>query len=459
MRRIRQLSSKSCQSFTHPSACRLPSPNTLQHRPRFRLRQASLLLGLLSLLVGVSGCEKPTASTPSSEAAPVRATPTKLIAQGQILPWGGLVRLNGTPGDTVNSILVSVGDTVTAGQTLIEFSSATLRQSQLDSLKQQLKDAELQKAAAIERARLELSAARMQLNQASDQVQAASRRAESLALLGQQAEEARAALKRIESLAADPLTRSMISQLDIDKQRANVTASQLQVIQQRELGLQSESAAQWGEKLAKERVTGAESALRLAEQADPLSLIRMQITAAEQQLERARLISPIAGNVVAIDTRVGESVAQFPLIQVADLSRMGCVVEIYQTDAPHVRIGQQVQLRNIAFEQPLKGSIARIDRLVGYPQLRSMDPLAKVDYRTLPVMVEITPADSATAARWLQLQVEVEVALSDSAGLPNERVTAPQVSAAANSEGQTSVSPAALEPVSATATTQPDRGA
>jgi len=329
------------------------------------------------------------------------------------MPWGGLIRLNGTPGDSIDSILVAVGDTITAGQPLIEFHSASLRQSQLDSLKQQLADAELQKSAAVERAQLELNAARLQLDQALEQRQAVDRRAESLSLLKQQAEEAQAALRRIESVAADPLTRSMISQIEIDKQRASVTASQVQYIQQRELQLQSESAAEWGEKLAKERVTGAESALRLAQQSDPLSLIRTQIVAAEQQLERARLTSPIAGNVVSIDTRVGESVAQFPLIQVADLSRMACIVEIYQTDAPHVRVGQNVQLRNVAFDQPLKGHIARIDRLVGYPQLRSMDPLAKVDYRTLPVMVEIAAEDSVAAARWLQLQVEVEVALSE----------------------------------------------
>jgi HlyD family secretion protein len=100
-----------------------------------------------------------------------------------------------------------------------------------------------------------------------------------------------------------------------------------------------------------------------------------------------------------------------PLAQVADLSRMVCQVEIYQTDAPLVKIGQSALLASDAFEKPLRAKVTRIDRLVGYPQLRSTDPLAKVDYRTLPVLLEVEPEDAPTAARWLQLQVEVTISL------------------------------------------------
>ncbi len=94
---------------------------------------------------------------------------------------------------------------------------------------------------------------------------------------------------------------------------------------------------------------------------------------------------------------------------------MVCQVEIYQTDAPLVEVGQAAVLNSDAFKTPLRGKVARIDRLVGYPQLRATDPLAKTDYRTLPVQVEIDPQDAPVAAHWVQLQVEVTIPL-DGAG-------------------------------------------
>ncbi len=414
---IVQLRSNFCQKLL----------DAARHRNALR---SMALWGLATL----AGCNLGSAPKPIAD-APAKATSSKpefVVAQGQLVPYGGLIRLNGTPGDTIDRILVTVGDVVTKGQPLIEMRSIAFRQSQVEALKQQLAEAERQQAAAVERAEIELQAARMQVSQAREQAASTKRRESSLDLLKRQWEDAQEALERAEQLANDPLTKSMVSRLDIDRQRAAVTASQLQYEQQKESLTLGNESGQWAIKLAEEKLQGASKSLELAKQADPAAVVAAQLKAAEQQLESARIVSPIDGTVVSVDARSGESVAQFPLVQVADLSRIACQAEIYQTEARWVQLGQTAKIDNVAFEKPLSGKVSRIDRLVGYPQLRSADPLAKIDYRTLPVQIELSSEDVPIAARWLQLQVEATITLNAGDSIPEATSDVPSSEAAAS---------------------------
>ncbi len=198
-------------------------------------RQSTLLLPVLLLLLTTCTSCKPTETVPpASSGSKQSVRPKRIIAQGQIQPASGLIRLNGTPGDAVESIRVSLGQPVKAGDVLIVLRSYAARQSQVEMLKKQLNDAELQQMAAIERAEIELSAARMQLKQAEQQTSSVQNRRPSIDLLKQQWQDAQAALGRAEAISRDPLTKAMVSRLDIDKQRASVTAAQLQYQAQQE---------------------------------------------------------------------------------------------------------------------------------------------------------------------------------------------------------------------------------
>lgn len=365
------------------------------------------------LVIGCSAC-KPNPTSPQDKSAQQQSNdPPSIIAQGQIQPASGLIRLNGMPGDAVETISVVQGQTVKVGDVLITLRSYTSRKAQVEMLKQQLVDAQLQHTAAIERAEIELSAARMQLKQADQQATSIKNRRSSIELLKQQWQDAQAALGRIETISQDPLTKSMVSRLEIDKQRSTVTAAQLQYQSQQETLDQADLSAVSGKELAQEKVRAAEKSLDLAKRVDPASVLKAQIAAAEQQLALSQVVSPIDGTVVSLDARIGESIAQFPLLQVADLSRMVCQVEVDQIDARRAKVGEAAELKSKAFTGSLKGKVSRIERLVGFPQLRASDPLAKTDYRTLPILVEIDPSDAPIAAKWVQLQVEVTIPPKD----------------------------------------------
>ncbi len=52
------------------------------------------------------------------------------------------------------------------------------------------------------------------------------------------------------------------------------------------------------------------------------------------------------------------------------------------------------------------------------------DPLAKSDYRSLNVIIEIDASDAEAAAKWLQLQVDVEIDVADAERAPAQAATA-----------------------------------
>jgi HlyD family secretion protein len=88
---------------------------------------------------------------------------------------------------------------------------------------------------------------------------------------------------------------------------------------------------------------------------------------------------------------------------------MVCVAEVHESDRARLRIGQMASIRSAALSKPLVGKIERIDRLVGSPMMRDPNPLARTDYRAVPVRIRLEQADAAAAAELVQLQVDVEI--------------------------------------------------
>ena len=118
----------------------------------------------------------------------------------------------------------------------------------------------------------------------------------------------------------------------------------------------------------------------------------------------------------------GELIAQTPVLDIADLSRMSCVAEVYEADAKEIKVGQAVRLRSPAFTGKysdgnvgeaggIPGRVVRIGSMVASPGLTNRNPLAPSDRSIVEVDVEIDPKDQAAtteAASKVGLQVTVE---------------------------------------------------
>jgi multidrug resistance efflux pump len=93
----------------------------------------------------------------------------------------------------------------------------------------------------------------------------------------------------------------------------------------------------------------------------------------------------------------------------ADLSQMTCVAEVHEADVGLVRIGQVAQMQSASLSRAIRGKVSRIDRVVGASSIRSPNPLARSDFRSIAVWIQIDPEDVPLASERVQLQVEVSI--------------------------------------------------
>lgn len=366
--------------------------------------------------------------TPQPHNVPPPATlaqPAQVVAQGVILPAGGIVQLSAAPGDVVASLCVEVGQPVSAGHVLLEMRSGSQVAAELRTLGKRREEAARQRDLAIAAAQQQMSAAELQLQRLQAQRTQLSTQADLLKLAAQQVESAERVLQQLQTISSNPATRDFIGQLEVDRQRIAVGEAQLNYRQQLATQQQSEEELRWAVRSAEQQQTAAREQLSAATASQALEIIDLELEALQLRAAAAKITAPTDGVVLAINASVGESSVPLPLIEMANLQQLVCEVEVNELDAAAVHPGQPATIRSRALgEQTLSGKVTRKFKLVGRPQLRSPDPLARVDYRTVIALVELDTAAVALAKDWLQLQVEVTIDAA-SPTLPTAAISAP----------------------------------
>jgi ABC exporter DevB family membrane fusion protein len=222
-------------------------------------------------------------------------------------------------------------------------------------------------------------------------------------------ETARRPLQRLEQAAQESPGRGLVSPADIDRQRLAVEQAEQQWRQSSLAAQQAQEAAVLALEAAQLQLDAALRSQSYVQRSRSLDVLRQQRVVVETQLELAQIAAPIDAVVLRVDAHEGDSVGQAPLVELADLSEVQCFAEVHEADAPRVQLGQAAQMQSAALGQPLKGRVTRIDSVVGRPQLRSPNPLAPVDFRSVGVTILLDEESAARAARWIQLQVDVTI--------------------------------------------------
>ena len=369
----------------------------------------------LTMMVVLGGCG-PSPLLTSSPAFPHREVsmndkpkPNQVLAQGRIQPAKGLIRLSAIPGDRVEQVLVQAGQKVRKLQPLIVLQSQQLRALELEAAVLRLDEARALRQAkqqeadlAIDAAGLKLQSATQMLTQANAQLAMAKKSGEQVESLGRQ-------ISSLQSLRESPLTRAAIGTIELESKRNELTKIS-------SVNEQTQLAAGQAVELSKlqlvqsERsVAAAKESRKLVDQATPIASLEKQIDILKLQLEQSNIVSPFDGVVVSVNVEVGERTAQFPLFELADLSEMVCVAEVHESDVASIAIDDPAEIRSSALARTLKGRVVRIDRVVGAAQMRSPNPMARSDFRSIPVWIAIDANDIELAAQRLQLQVDVSI--------------------------------------------------
>ncbi|MEN9227953.1 MAG: HlyD family efflux transporter periplasmic adaptor subunit [Gloeomargarita sp. HHBFW_bins_205] len=315
----------------------------------------------------------------AQQVAVVTPTPRPMVAAlGRIQPEGEVITLSAPSsieGARLAELRVREGDRVQAGQVLATLDTTRKRQVEV-----QLAQAQV----AIAQARLQ-------------QVLAGAKAGDIQAQ--------RAEIGRLEAewqLAQKDFQRSQqlfqegaIAAADLDRFRLRVETLQKQLQQARGVLASLQEVRPVDVQLARVQLAEAQQRLALAQVELDLSLIR----------------APVAGRVLKIHARVGETIGSAGILDLGRTDRMMVVAEVYETDLPLVRVGQRAVITAAALPQPVQGTVTSVGWKVAKKDVLNTDPVADVDARVVEVKIALDPAATPLVQRLTNMVVNVRIEL------------------------------------------------
>jgi HlyD family secretion protein len=130
---------------------------------------------------------------------------------------------------------------------------------------------------------------------------------------------------------------------------------------------------------------------------------------AEEEIKQSQVTSPIDGTITAVHARPGERVGEQGIVELADLSRLDVVAEVYERDISRVTVGQSAEIRVPGSDTPITGTVYEIGYVIRKNDLDSTDPLKERDRRVIEVRIELDGAASAALRHMLRVQVDVRI--------------------------------------------------
>jgi HlyD family secretion protein len=327
-----------------------------------------------------ASAERALASGPAAAAAPDGAR-VAVAALGRLEPGDGVVDVGAATQETVQRLEVGEGEQAETGQVL----------AYLESHAEHLAERNVQRALVIE--------AELRLREATDsgplEVEAqeanVSRLEKDLAM-------ARSDLQRLQAL----MSQRMITEQDREHQLT--------------LAQRVEQSLRYAEILHEKK--RRETTLGVARAEARLQTARAQLVSAEARLERSIIRAPIDGRILRIFTWPGEPVGNRPILQMGETGRMYAVAEVYETDVRSVARGQRAWITSPALGEELTGTVERIGSMIFKNDVLDLDPTADTDTRVVEVRVRLDA--SGLAARFIHLQVDVEISTDSEGARPGE---------------------------------------
>ncbi len=354
--------------------------------------------------------EPPAASTTF---APVRT----VIALGRLAPKGEVIKLSVTNAadSRVNQILVQEGDWVEAGQVIAILQGIERRQRDLEEALKTVEffQAKLDQIKAGTAKDAEISAQQANIARLEAQLRhEAIEREAAIASAEAELRQAEQTFQRNVALAES----GAISRDELGQVRENLETAEAQLTQRQ---AQLDNTVQTlQQQIAQER----ENLARLQE------VRPVDIRVAQTELERAKIAveqqkaalddtqvrAPISGQILRINTRVGEQVnTQQGIVELGQTNEMYAIAEVYETEIPKIKLGQQAAIMSEygGFEGAVQGRVEHIGLQIGKRTLSgdSANPATDENTRVVEVKIRINSEDSDKVASLTNMQVRVEI--------------------------------------------------
>ncbi|PTQ79615.1 HlyD family secretion protein [Nitrosomonas ureae] len=130
---------------------------------------------------------------------------------------------------------------------------------------------------------------------------------------------------------------------------------------------------------------------------------------AEAELENTLIYAPITGTIVKIFARPGERIGDNGLLQLADLSHIDVVAEVYESELPQIKIGQQGCITASGFKRSYNAQVRELGFQVRKNDLNDTDPLADRDNRIIEVRLTLEREAATDLRHQIFRQVKVRI--------------------------------------------------
>ncbi len=345
------------------------------------------------------------------------ATSSLVVALGKLIPEGGVIKISvvNAQDSRVNELLVKEGDFVQANQVI------AILQGQ-NKVEQQLRQA--QANVAIKRAQLrkiqqgdskqgEIIAQKAVLVELAAKLRTEKKQKQA-AIVRSQATMRNAELKYQRSLTLAKEGAIRRSELDDAQEQFEIAKA---IVAQNQAELENTNTTLKAQ-LAKE-----EANLKSLQEVRPVDIeiakaelqqAQIQVEQSKAQLEDTQVQVPVAGQILRINTRVGEQVnTQQGIAELGQTKQMYVIAEIYEADIGKVKLGQKATITSEygGFSGELRGIVTQISLQIGKNRLSQdqNNPTNDVNARVVEAKIRIAPQDSPKVATLTGMQVRVKI--------------------------------------------------
>ncbi len=383
------------------------------------VKQLVLVLGISLLLGGCGLLKAQTSTAPQTE-----ITPTRVVARGKIIPEFDVIKLSVSNAEDsrVNSILVKVGEQVQANQVIATLQGADRRLADLQAAQTNVKlmQAQLLKTKQGEAKSGGIAAQKAVVTRLQSQLPIEQKQKQAdIASAQATLQEASLTYQRRQKLFQE----GAISRAEVDAAReqfetnrasfAATTAAFDQITTTLKTQIQEEQAR--SAELEEVRPIDITIARTELEQA------LIEVKQRQADYEDTQVRAPIPGQILQINTKVGEQVnTQFGIVYLGQTKQMYVQAEVYETDITKIGKGQRATIVSEygTFTEEVQGVVDEISLLIDSPTLTigNDNPTTDENARVFNVSIRIDKADSDKVAKLTNSQVRVSIDLKEGAG-------------------------------------------
>lgn len=129
----------------------------------------------------------------------------------------------------------------------------------------------------------------------------------------------------------------------------------------------------------------------------------------QKELSQGKLLSPMDGTILAVKSRQGERVGSSGVVEMADLTQIDVIAEVYERDITRVKIGQKAEVKVAGLQETFSGEVRDIGFLIRKNDVNDTDPLADKDNRVVEVRITLDSVASEALRHLIYMQVDVRL--------------------------------------------------